>query len=511
MRCNNCGYESNKPEDIYCNYCGQKLTFQFNKAPEEKTLFNTPDNNGTYNQNNSYIQQDTPYQNDAYAQQGSPYQNNSYSQNNPYAPQQPLNSNNGSSDNKKLITTVCIAVSAVICVALIALTIIIVTKSNTENSVDDTTVKSGSVHKEEQADNAYSTSYYDGEDADNTARIPAGTRCKVDGYIDGARSTAVRSSPNKNASAVAWAGRDNYVTVIENYYSGDYIKVSLISEGDTYKGWVLVKYLEVVSDNAGIEHTELSPGTKCHVTYSDGLNLWVKPHADSERRQRDGSKGKVPYGATVEIVYQYNINDNGYVYASYNGKKGWVDAEYLELGSGTSTTKKPVTTKPTTTTTKPTEPKNDLPVDHIRESFLRSQEAFEYYYFNVSVNEDEKYEEGSQYYYKVTDDMDTMEELESALSVYFTDSTCDKIISERYVEIDGELYFDNGGTDFDDSYTVKKESVYKSGNGWIYELTCDVNSLGMGYSGEDTIYYDFEHSGSNYVFEMDIGVLMVNF
>ena len=315
MKCNNCGFDSNNSEDIFCNYCGSRLSVELPKSPDYMSNTNSASNHSGNNFSANIAFSGNPY--------SSP------------TPTPPVNKPNGKPTGGKSGVVVAIIVCAVIvCAIIVSCTALIITKSGNKNEATESAsqVQQGATEKETSAFAAEDTSYYDGENADEDAEIPAGTRCKVDGYIDGARSTAVRSSPNKNASAVAWAGRDNYVTVIENYYSGDYIKVSLISEGDTYKGWVLVKYLEVVSDNAGIEHTELSPGTECYVTYSDGLNLWKKPHSSDEKRKKEGSNGKAPYGATVEIVYQYNINDNGYVYASYNGKKGWVDAGYLEVG-----------------------------------------------------------------------------------------------------------------------------------------------------------------------------------
>ena len=106
--------------------------------------------------------------------------------------------------------------------------------------------------------------------------------------------------------------------------------------------------------------------------------------------------------------------------------------------------------------------------------------------------------------------MDTMDELEEALHQYFTDETCEEIIELRYTEVDGELYFDNGGYGLDASYIVKDETVYKSGSGWNYELDCSVKYID-GSEYKETLKYYFESSGGNYVFDMDLEVQAVHF
>ena len=363
MRCNNCGYESIDQNDIYCNNCGKKLINQ-----KDSMLSDNGTNNGFPS--------------------------------NPYPPIPPSGKPK-SHGNKGLIIGLCIALSLIICTVIISVTAITISRSDSDNASDNTTVENSSINEDDSEKNDSDTSHHSNEDSDdisyknnkatdNTSdynnennngdvRIYSGTRCKVDSYIDGNNSLQLRSTPNKNDKIDVYAGRNNYVTVLEDYYGGDFIKISILTEGHTYEGWVYAEYLHTVPDDEGIERTELSPDTECHVTYSDGLNLWKKPHSDSAKRKQEGSNGKAPYGATVEIDYQYNINDNGYAYVNYNGITGWMDAEYLELGEGDSYE----------VTTKATANLPELTISDAHELFRHAQMLIEEYYSHDNVDKND--------------------------------------------------------------------------------------------------------------------------
>lgn len=410
MKCNNCGFDSNNNDDLFCNYCGTRLNVEFKKAPDYTQM---PDNN---------------------------IKGNNFVGNNQYPPP-PAYSHvrvpgNAKSSSKNGVMVVIVAFAVIMCILIVSGTAFILTRNNDTNTAGEdgensSYVQQGATQKETQAYVADDTSYYNGESPDSSAKIPSGTRCKVDSYIDGSKSLVLRPSPDKSGEHIAYAGRDNYVTVIKNYYSGDYIKIALISEGYTYEGWVLVEYLHVVPDYEGIVHTELSAGTKCRVTYSDGLNLWVKPRADEEKRKAEGSNGKVPYGETIELVYQYNINDNGYVYAKYNGRKGWVDAEYIEID-----------TEKNNMVTTESDKNASMSADEAHELFKNAQILFEEY----SILEENKYDESDyiiEYnsvagadvvYYKTKLSVDSIDGLYDILHNYLSDDFCRNIIESSYTE-----------------------------------------------------------------------------
>lgn len=472
MKCTYCGFESDK-NDLFCGNCGRRIETNgtgFNNVPP---LTNEGNN--------------VPVQSPVSAV--------------PPPPPAPKNNNSG-----KKTGVIVASIAAVVCVIIICITVIVVASkpsSTVDKITDDTTTTEAKDFNTPAAKEDDKT-----EQASKTVKIYAGTRCKVMDDLDGSKSLALRPEPSRSGEAKAWAGKGNYVTVMENYYGTEYISISLVSEGDTYYGWVLAEYLYPVSDSEGIEKTEYKAGTDCRVVNDDGLNVWKKP------RKSEGSYLKVPYGTIVEILSDYNINDNGYVYVMCEGKKGWMNAEYLEIYSGgyypqVTTTK--ATTAPTTTTEPTTEQvKSGVTTEQARKAFLASQEAFKFFYNDMPVDVNESVN-GYSVYYKVThNDYTSIGEVKKELKKYLIEESADMLVNRRYMQCNGNLYFDNGGYGLEEAYFVEEETIREEIGYWTYELKCRVETYGD-YSGEETLCYRMEQVDGNYVFNMDIYAQAVNF
>ncbi|MBR1560001.1 MAG: SH3 domain-containing protein [Clostridia bacterium] len=132
-------------------------------------------------------------------------------------------------------------------------------------------------------------------------------------YYVSANNVYVRSGPSSSYSAVAKLNRGkvvNYLKSQNGWYQVRY------SEGKT--GWIYRKYLSTVKPSSSSSSTKVSTGGKYRTTGE--MNMRSKASLNGS------VVGKVKKGATVTVKSQ----SHGWAYVSYNGKTGWIAANYLK-------------------------------------------------------------------------------------------------------------------------------------------------------------------------------------
>ena len=525
MICPKCGFEINDDDVLFCTNCGQKLEQQ---SQQEHNVGHENISNNAY-QNNSASQENTVYQDNGMYQNNVADGNNMYPNNGAYQtyPQPVYPNGNPGNTGKKggkgaisaVIAAVSVAVVAfVVIVALVAGAIMFSVFNKKEKNVDEVQITTAETEREEDVYNSEPLESFTTRQTTFVRKeFDKGDRCRVDDYLDGARSLSVRISPSRSADEVAWAGKGNYVTILEDYSSdhGEYVKISIVSEGGIYNGWVLARYLTEVPYNEGVERQELTPGVKCRV-YSEipggykGVSMRNKP------RDTEKAVVVVPCDAYVEVVVEYNINDNEYVKVRYNDGTsnyvGWIKAQYVFVVTW-SEYEENKTTRPTTTETT-TERIDEttvhmssrISVEEANEIFRGAQDVYEEWYCIEDFDTEQSIEaynsdtNQTEVYYKVTGDVNTMDELYDILHEYLSDDVCEQFISETYTEYEGELYHYYMPIGFEVPYYIKNPRVIDSGSDVIYQFDSEYSEDGIRYD-DGAESYDMVYEDGNWVFD----------